>query len=54
MLEGKNKYEPIPSKGTITEEGYIMVTAIRVQYGSREFAERLVEQRGHKVRKLPW
>jgi hypothetical protein len=53
LLEGKNKYEPIPSKGTITEEEYIMVTAIRVPYGSREFAERLIEQRGHKVRKLP-
>ena len=53
LLEGKNKYEPIPSKGTITEEEYIMATAIRVPYGSREFAERLVEQRGLKVRKLP-
>ena len=53
LLEGKNKYEPIPSRGTITEEEYIMVTSIGVPNVFREVAEHLVEQKGLKVRKLP-
>jgi len=36
MLEGKKKYKPTPSKEVMAKKEYIMVTAIRVPYGSRE------------------
>ncbi len=49
----KKKYEPISSKGTITEEEYIMVVPIRAPSGSRESAEHFLKQKGYTVRKFP-
>ncbi len=53
LLVGKRKYEPRLKRGSLTEDCYVMVGAIRVPYGTRKVAEAIAEKMGHNVRKLP-